>query len=142
MDKHKRDLKGSKNRDEWKRAHKEQLGNGYYGGDLDYVVVEFKPAGVVAFYDYKMPYDSVSNTEIVYYNALLQIAPLYIVEGSNPQKGPFKVSRYVKGHPVAYNKPPIVNLEFVRVCQNWREFGEFEMSLRENYRYSLRSQEA
>jgi len=134
MDKRLVNLKGSENRDTFKQAHKEFLGNGFYGGDLDYVVVEFKPPGIVAFYDYKMPGDSVSNTEVVYYNELIKIAPLYIVESQKPREGPFKIDIYLLGKTNGIDIPPTVCTQEICICKNWFRFRCFEAIMRTEYR--------
>lgn len=127
-------LKGSASRDAFKQAHKAKLGKGYYACDIDFAIVEFQPAGIVAFFDYKKPRDSVSSTEVVVYNELVSTAPLYIVESPSPEDGPFKISLYINGELVGYGKPPRIDTRFVTTCSNWQQFKEFEDELRRGYR--------
>lgn len=127
MDDAKKQLQGSRLRDIFKRAHK-NLPRRFWATDLDFVLVDKIPPGIVAFFDYKHPSDMVTFSEVLAYNALIAIAPLFIVESQNPEVGPFRVQSYLGGdwHP----EPPRVDLQFVRVCQTWAEFGEFERELR------------
>jgi len=130
IDDKKYNLKGSESRDAWKLAHKQKLGRGYYGSDIDYAVVEFRTARIVAFYDYKKPRDSISKTEVIAYNDLIKLAPMYIVEGPCPAEGPFKISRYIGGKLGNYGQEPLIELEFVQVCEDWEAFRLFEDKLR------------
>ena len=127
----KRNLQGSDRRDIFKRVHK-TLSRRFYACDLDFVWAEKSPPGIVAFVDYKHPSDGITFSEVLVYNDLLKIAPVYIVEGSNPELGPFRVVSYLGGdwHP----EPPKTQTETVCVCKTWAELEAFEGKLRQTYR--------
>ena len=122
-------LRGAPRRDAFKHAHKARLGpGGYYASDLDLVLVAKAPAGIVAFLDCKQPGEPLSFAEVLTYNGLLAVAPIYVVEVRDPEAGPFAIRRYLGGdwHP----RPPEVRLEPIGVCPDWPAFGAWERSLR------------
>ena len=126
---HSLSLKGAPRRDAFKAAHKAELGPGFFASDLDLVLVQKEPAGVVAFLDCKQPGEPISFTEVIAYNALLVVAPIYVVEVRDAAaRGPFTVYRYRGGdwHP----RPPAVQLERVLVCPDWRGLKAWEEELR------------
>ena len=90
MDKDKQALQGSPLRDKFKRAHK-QLSGRFYATDLDFILVEKEPPGIVACFDYKHPMDRITFAEVLAYNALN--CPVYIIQASDPEHGPFRVQR-------------------------------------------------
>lgn len=124
-------LEGSPNRDRFKRLHKD-MGPGYNGCDLDFVCVDKYPPGIVCFIDYKTPSDSVTFAEVLCYNALKEVAPLYIVEGQDPNTGPFRIVQYMEGD--WRPEPPIVKLEERYVAANWNELRKWEQGVRMAYR--------
>lgn len=124
----KQGLKGSPSRDEFKRRHKD-LSATFYAGDLDFVLVtKYPKAGIVAFLDYKRCGDQVTFAEAIAYNSLLSIAPVYIVQGDNPNTGPFTVLEYKGGD--WRPEPPVVSLIYCETVQDWRGFGNWERRLR------------
>ncbi|MFH1605531.1 MAG: hypothetical protein ABIH03_16675 [Pseudomonadota bacterium] len=132
MNDDKRFLKGSDRRDTFKQMHKIRLGGGHWGSDLDFMIVDKYPPGIVAFFDYKEPGRGITFAEIVAYNALLSLAPLFIIEGPDPENGPFVIKRY-KPSDWRPNRP-VANLEFVEQCPSWVELGNFEDRLKREYR--------
>jgi hypothetical protein len=115
-------LCGSPNRDLWKKAHKDKLGQGYCGGDLDFVVIEWYPKRICAFLDYKKPWDEITSTEHVYYDQLMKIAPIYIVESDDPENGPFIISKYIGVN----NQDSLV----IGTCDSWEDYRAFENTIR------------
>ena len=126
----KRSWQGSERRDIFKRLHK-QLNGSFYGCDLDFTLVSKYPPGIVAFLDYKTPWDMVQFSEVLAYNDLMDKAPVYIIEASNPQTGPFTIRQY-KGGDWRPN-PPKVQLQTVAVCSDWEALGRWERDLRMRY---------
>jgi len=124
MDDNIRNLKGSKNRDAFKHAHK-QTHPKHYACDLDLILVAGGPPGIVAVFDYKMPNDKITWAEQVVYDELVQFWPVFIVRGSSPEAGPFTVDRYLTGG----------GLLFERQLRDWAGLHQWETELRENYRY-------
>ena len=122
-------LKGSPSRDTFKQAHK-SLSNSFYACDIDFVFVGNHPPGIIAFLDFKLPRDTVTFSEVLAYNDLLKLAPVYIVEASDPANGPFKVARYTRGVINAYPRPPTITLEPVGTFCNLAAFGEWERKIR------------
>ena len=131
MDEDKRNLIGSETRDIFRRAHKELPGD-FYATDGDLILVSKNPLGIVAYLDYKTPFDCVSFTEAVLYNEWMPIAPVYIVEGADPANGPFTVKRYLGAN--WRPEPPIVNWGDVEVLVDWTEFEAWERQLRMEYK--------
>lgn len=125
-------LKGSDRRDTFKQMHKLRLGTGHWGSDLDFMIVDKYPPGIVAFFDYKEPGKSITFAEMLAYNALLMLAPLFIIEGPDPERGPFVISQYKGGN--WQPNPPIPELEFVERCPTWNELGKFEDRLKQERR--------
>lgn len=134
MDEEKRSLKGSITRDIFKRAHKD-LPRSFYATDIDFALVSKNPMGIVAFLDYKIPWDDITFAEAIAYNVLLAIAPVFIIVGDNPSKGPFIVKRYLDGD--SKPEPPVIDW-YEKTChfENWNEFKEWEKELRRIYRKS------
>lgn len=114
--------KGSPTRDSFKQAHK-TIDKKFYASDCDLCFISFEPEGVVAYIDYKKIGDSVTKTEVILYNEWIKTKPVFIIEGANPEQGPFKVSKYKTGNV----------LEFIRVLNNWKEFEKWEASLRKDF---------
>jgi hypothetical protein len=124
-------LRGSPRRDAFKHAHKAMLGHGFYATDVDLVLVEKRPPGVVAIVDCKQPGEPVSFAEVLAYTALLSVAPVYLVEVDDPLTGPFAIRRYRTGD--WEPRPPEVALEPVAVCADWAAFRRWERALRRTY---------
>lgn len=131
MDECKRKLKGSEKRDIFKWAHK-QLGNGLYATDADLCLISKYPPGTVAYLDFKGSGEGITFAEVIQYNQWMQQAPVFIIEGRDPEHGPFAVKRYLGGDWQPH--PPTVNLEHELDADDWQEFGQWERRLRAEYR--------
>lgn len=126
---HSRRLVGAPRRDAFKAAHKVMLGGGgYYASDVDLALVAKAPEGIVAFLDCKQPGELLSMAEVLAYNALLVLAPIYVVEVRDAWKGPFRIHRYRGGD--HRPRPPEVQLEAVTTCVDWPAFKRWEAHLR------------
>lgn len=94
-------LKGSPLRDQFKALHKSELPSHMTGCDLDFMIVEKNPDGIVAFMDVKRPGENVTFAEVIGYNALRKVAPLYLLYVNGPEAleaGRFEVQRYLGGN--------------------------------------------
>jgi len=123
-------LRGSEKRDTFKRRHKD-LDGSFYATDADFCLVSKYPPGTVAYLDYKDLGDNVTFTEVIQYNEWMTHAPVYIVEGGDPDNGPFVIKRYLGGD--WKPDPPDVDLEFVTQGENWYGLGIWEAGLRQEY---------
>ncbi len=121
------DLKGSPSRDSFKLFHKRKMPSSFYACDLDLILVQ-KPPRIVAFIDFKKSGDIVQFSEVLAYNILQTVAPIYIIRGDDPENGPFQVYRYLEGNYVP--EPPHVNLEMITCCPDWQSLKEWEDGLR------------
>lgn len=132
----KQQLQGSPNRDLFKRKHKE-LNPSLYALDLDFVLVGKNPPGIIAFVDYKAGNDKITFAEVLAYNALMKLAPVFIVQSDNPDTGPFVVYRYLDGDYLP--EPPIVKTREEAICKTWNELEAWELELR--YAYKMRNED-
>lgn len=130
MDERKRNLKGSEKRDIFKRRHKD-MGGHHYATDADLCLVSKNPPGTVAYLDYKSPSDSITFAEVIQYNEWMDHAPVFIIEGEDPENGPFTVKRYLGGDWRPY--PPQVELEHDADLENWAALERWEQQLRNEY---------
>jgi hypothetical protein len=124
-------LKGSELRDLYKQLHKEMLPSHMTGCDLDFVIVEKNPDCIVAFKDVKRSRENVTFAEVIAYNALLRIAPLYLlyVDGNEGLiAGRFAVYRYLGGNRVP--NPPVIRTELYARLNSWDEYRRWEQELR------------
>lgn len=131
MDSDKQELQGSPRRDVFKRRHKDLPGN-LYGMDVDFCCIEKHPNGIAAFLDFKTPWESITFAEVIGYNALMSMAPVYIIRAPDPEQGPFQVFAYMAGNPGP--DPPDVRLELRETCPNWPALGRWEAKMRGDYR--------
>jgi hypothetical protein len=131
MEEWKRTAEGSERRDKFKLKHKE-CGGDLYATDADLCLVSKDPPGTVAYLDYKTSWDRIRFSEVIQYNVWMKHAPVFIIEGDDPENGPFEVKRYLGGN--WKPKPPIVNLEHVTSCADWDEFWKWERELRAEYK--------
>ena len=131
MDDAKRNLKGSEKRDVFKRKHKD-LNNRYYASDADLCLIDKYPPGVVAYIDYKGSGEPITFAEVILYNEWLKQAPVFIVEGRDPENGPFKIKRYLGGN--WKPNPCETILETIEEISDWSCFAEWEGKLRNAYR--------
>jgi hypothetical protein len=117
-------LKGSPKRDVFKWAHKNMMdAPSFYASDCDLCIVSFDPRGVVAYLDYKGSGEDVTRTETVLYDEWARTKPVYIIEGVDPEHGPFTVSQYFDAD----------HLEEVAYLKDWRDFQRWEAKLRNQY---------
>lgn len=126
--KHALSLRGSPRRDAFKHAHKAKLGPGFWASDLDLVLIRKAPPGIVAILDCKQPGEPLSFAEVIAYNALMRLVPIFVVEARDAETGPFRVLAYHGGD--WRPSPPIVRLEPVADCADWAALGEWESALR------------
>ena len=132
MDEQKRNLQGSSKRDIFKRKRK-TYSSRLYATDIDLAWIEKYPPGIVAYVDYKGSGEGITFTEAIAYNEWVQHAKLvYIIEGPDPEQGPFDVYRYLEGdwHP----DPPMIKRQHVITCPTWDALTEWEEKLRAMYR--------
>ena len=128
-----KDIQGSISRDIFKRCHK-QINKFCYACDADFILVEKSPEGIVAYLDYKKPNDKVTFSEAIAYNEWVKTKPVYIVEGLNPEAGPFVIKEYLGANWKPY--PPIVQWGKSITVANWRDFEKWEVNLRNKYTLS------
>lgn len=132
MDANTKQLKGSPSRDAFKLWHKQQGPKTAYGLDLDFLLVEKSPPGIVAGIDFKLGRDAVSFAEVIAYNKFVALGlPLYIVESTIEFKL-FTIKRYISGD--WKPNPPIVRMQIVFVDGSAVDYWKWEQGLRENYR--------
>lgn len=146
----KKDLEGSKNRDRFKRLHKEQTYEGFYSLDIDFAFVEKnhnkgrKDPVIVAITDFKMPSDKLVFSEVLAYNQFIENhIPVFIVEALNedfcdlpPNKHRFRVKRYLGGD---YKPdPPEWDTEIVADNLTWDGFASWQSELRTQRRWEQR----
>lgn len=131
MDDAKRRLKGSEKRDLFKFWHK-KLNKRFYATDADLCLVSKFPPGTVAYLDYKGSGEGVTFAEAIQYNEWMPQAPVYIVEGRDPEEGPFVIRRYLGAD--WGPEPPLVNYGETVTAEDWAEFERWEGDLRTEYR--------
>lgn len=124
-------LQGSESRDRFKRKHKD-YGRDLWASDCDFALVSKTPPGVVAYWDYKTRMDDVTFTETILYNEWMRTRPVYIIVGTDPEKGPFDVYRYEGGDFIP--EPPKVKLRHVARCDDFLALTNWERQLRARYR--------
>lgn len=118
-------LKGSPKRDVFKWAHKNKMSApSFYASDCDLCIVSFKPRGVIAYFDYKGSGESVTSTETVLYDEWAKTKPVYIIEGRDPENGPFVVHKYIPGAD---------ETEVICILKDWGDFAKWEAQLRREY---------
>ena len=125
-------LRGSPLRDLFKALHKSELPRHMTGCDLDFVIVEKNPDCIVAFMDVKRPGEAVTFAEVIGYNALLAVAPLYLLFVAGEEAltaGRFEVRRYLGGN--RGPNPPTIQTELHGRLGSWEEFGRWEQGLRD-----------
>lgn len=127
-----REKKGSHSRDAFKFKHKPPRLPGWcYACDVDFALVSKAPPGVVAFVDYKVRGEKVLFSEVLAYNELLSIAPVFIIEGDYEADGPFDVLEYEGGD--WRPEPPRVNTRSVLRMADWAMLSQWEQTLRNVY---------
>jgi hypothetical protein len=120
-----KNLKGSEKRDMFKWAHKNKMGNApFYASDADLCLIMDRPnRGVVAYLDYKGSNEGITFTEKILYDEWTQTKPVYIVEGSDPENGPFVIKLYCLGG----------ETKFICKAENWQEFTLWEAGIRRTH---------
>lgn len=113
-------LKGSPKRDVFKWAHKNKTASSFYASDCDLCIVSFEPRGVVAYLDYKGSGEDVTRTETVLYDEWAKTKPVYIIQGFDPENGPFTVSQYLDAN----------HVEQIAYLEDWNDFQRWEAKLR------------
>lgn len=124
----KKDWKGSPNRDYFKWAVKNHIDKKHWAVDLDLVGIEYKPIGCPLWYDVKMSWDSISDAEVIAYNAIStgQPIPGYILHIKDINQGSMSIAEYIpKG--IGYTQKYIGDIG----C--YPEFGEWEESIRKEW---------
>lgn len=125
-------LKGSPLRDLYKQLHKSQLPSHMTGCDLDFVIVEKNPDIIVAFKDIKRVREGVTFAEVIAYNALLSVAPLFLLYTAGEdalEAGRFEIQRYLGGN--RGPNPPTIRTEFAARTASWSEYARWEQGLRD-----------
>lgn len=116
-------LKGSPKRDLFKWAHKNKIDRPFYASDCDLCLVSYNPRGVIAYFDYKGGGENVTSTEEVLYDEWARTKPVFIIEGKDPENGPFTVSKYKTND----------KAELVCELKDWSDFEKWESLLRSEY---------
>jgi hypothetical protein len=128
INKQKEALRGSPSRDAFKHAHKVRLASSFYACDLDFIFVAKFPYRIVAFLDYKRMSDGATFSEVIAWNDLMALRPVFIIRSDNPELGPFSIYRFMGGDPAP--EPPICDFQSIRQCETWEDLGEWEQELR------------
>lgn len=124
MDENKKNLKGSEKRDLFKWAHKNKMEHcPFYAADADLCLVSFDPRGVVAYLDYKGSGEGITDSEKVLYDEWSITKPVYIIEGKDPENGPFEILKYIAGG----------DIEKLQTVSGWMELYAWEASVRREY---------
>jgi len=125
-------LKGSPLRDLYKQLHKARLPGHMTGCDLDFVIVEKNPDVIVAFKDVKRQGEGVTFAEVIAYNALLGVAPLYLLYTAGEEAleaGRFEIRRYLGGN--RGPNPPTIRTQAEAQVGSWAEYARWEQGLRD-----------
>lgn len=131
MDERTTALRGSPLRDLYKQLHKQRLPASMFGCDLDFVITEKNPDCIVAFVDMKRPGELVTFAEVIVYNQLLRLAPLYLLYANEDAlgEGRFEIRRYLGGN--RGPNPPTIRSELYGRVDNWLEYRRWEQALRD-----------
>lgn len=132
MDLATQNLKGSPARDAFKRRHKD-IGPAYYGIDVDFILIVKHPPGIAAFVDFKKPGDRCTFAEVIGYNELQRIAPVFFAVSPNADYGPFTIWQYTRGD-WRPDPPRVYVCRTPVVCRDWEEWRTWENNIRESYR--------
>lgn len=118
MDEEIKKLKGSKFRDEWRYLHKQELPASAYGMDGDFLLVEIH-TGIFACLDIKREEDDFTRIEEIGYAHFIKVGiPVYEVRVFDVKAGGCNIYKFPSRDAVA-------------MCSNWRDYGRWESSLRE-----------
>lgn len=121
-------LRGSPLADDFRYAHKTELGPGFYGADVDLLLVSKTVPHVVAALDVKRPGEPLSMAEVLAYDVLRRSMPVYVVHARDATTGPFTITEYLGGD--ISHSPPKVRMGAPERCESWAELGEWEARLR------------
>ncbi|AFH21527.1 hypothetical protein OSG_eHP3_00070 [environmental Halophage eHP-3] len=149
MNSDKRALEGSKNRDRFKRLHK-NLHPQFYALDIDLALVEKNIHNgsefpcIVSFIDFKMPGDRATFTEVLTYNQFLSNGvPVHLIESESKkfheqtrEEHRFKIKKYRGGN--WRPNPPEYNTETVVSNATWEDLADWENGLRQQRRKEVR----
>jgi len=141
MNSDKKQLQGSKNRDRFKRLHK-NLHEQFYALDIDLALVEKNVHNgtadpcIVAFLDFKMPSDRPTFTEVLTYNQFVgNDIPVYLIESEHegfceqaPEEHRFSIKRYKGGD--WEPDPPPYETATVLSGATWQDMAAWEDELR------------
>lgn len=140
MDDGLRALKGSPVRDAFKHWHK-TLDRALWACDVDFLLLEKDPPGIVAALDFKLigSQDRVTFTEVLAYNHFLRVGiPVFIV-WSCPPFEKFSVQEYLGGD--HRPDPPDVELGYMLLDATAREFELWEEWLRRAHKLRMEQKE-
>lgn len=127
---------GSPSRDAFKRRHKD-LNRTLYACDLDFVLIEKDPTpDIVAALDYKQDGDDVSFSEVIAYNALIRRGIKVFIVTGDAETGCFEICEYIGGH----HRKPTCKLSRPCTTRNWKEFENWEQSVRQAFRSKFAQQ--
>ena len=122
---------GSRKLDLFKRRHKD-INSQFYASDGDLFLVEKYPPGIMACLDYKVPGDRLTFSEGILYNQFIKDMPVFVVEGTDPEKGPFTIKRILG---INWGPEPVEvffdNKE--EAVRDWQELEKWEQRLRNEY---------
>jgi hypothetical protein len=127
INKRKQELKGSPSRNGFKYLHK-KLSRRFYACDLDFILVGKSPYRIIAFLDYKRQTEPLTFSEIIAFNELKKLAPVFIVRSNNVEQGPFQILRFEGGDPTP--DPPVYNLTAIHYCKTWQDLEDWEAGVR------------
>lgn len=125
-------LTGAPRLDAFKAQHKARLGPGYWASDLDLVLVEKAPPGIVAVLEVKQPDEPASMAQVILLNALLALAPVFLLYVGDPGRGPFRVVPYLGGD--WRPRPPVLDTGPPGFLADWHALRTWETALRRAYR--------
>ncbi len=123
--------KGSTLNDLIKLLHKLRLPPHMFGCDVDLMIVEKNPDCIVAFKDFKRIGEQVTFSEVIAYNQLMKVAPIYLIYAGSEQdaqNGVLTVYRYLGGN--RGPNPPTIRMELYARLQSWEEYRRWEQELR------------
>lgn len=131
-----RAVKGSPTRDTFKQLHKSRLPRHLFAVDADLALVEKSPFGTVALLDVKCGRDSVSFTEVIFYNDLLRYGvPVFIVQANTVDdlsRYHVTVYRYAGGDPRP--NPPTCELVEPVTLSGFEQYAAWENALRASWK--------
>lgn len=135
MNGNKKAREGSPTRARFNRLHK-TLDKSFYASDVDLVLLD--RAGVVAFLEFKVDKEPITFTEAVLFDALVALAPVYVVRATVGAREFLQLKRPQQRFWVQHwggvvdirPTPPLVQVETL-FEGGWRELAQWEKELRE-----------